>query len=103
MYKPDSKTLAAHRAKLLPLALELAEADHYTRVTRDALAARGEVANGVVSAVFGTMAKMRRDLMRYAVQQRALRVIGQGLAMSDPHAQKADELTRRAAMQALSA
>lgn len=99
MYKIDSKALAGHRAALLPIALQLSEADHYTRVTRDALARAGGVAAGVVSTTFGTMAKMRRDLMRYAVQQRNARVVGQGLAMGDPHAQKAPDDLKRAALE----
>lgn len=99
MYNPtESKALAAHRANLLPLALALAEQGHYTRVTRDALAQAGGVAAGVVSTTFGTMVKMRRDLMRYAVQQRNARVVGQGLAMNDPHAQKAPDELKRAAL-----
>lgn len=101
MYKTDSKTLAAHRAKLLGVALEMAEADHYTRVTRDGLAAKAGVANGIVTATFGTMTQFRRDLMRHAVGVGCLRVIGQGLAQGCPHAQKADASVRQAAMQAL--
>lgn len=101
MYKTDSKTLSAHRANLLAIALQMAEAGHYTRVTRDGLAERAGVANGIVTATFGTMVQFRRDLMRHAVATRNLRVIGQGLAMGCSHAQKADEATRQAALQAL--
>lgn len=101
MYKADSKTLAAHRANLLGIALQMAEADHYTRVTRDGLAKAGGVANGIVTATFGTMTQFRRDLMRHAVNAGNLRVIGQGLAQGCPHAAKAPAEVRQAAMQAL--
>lgn len=101
MYKTDSKTLAAHRAKLLALALDMAEADHYTRVTRDGLAKAGGVANGIVTATFGTMTQFRRDLMRHAVAEGRLRVIGQGLAQGCQYAAKASPEVRQAAMQAL--
>lgn len=103
MYKVDSKTLAAHRAHLLAVALQMAEADHYTRVTRDGLAAAGNVANGIVTATFGTMVQFRRDLMRHAVQAGNLRVIGQGLAQGCPHAGKAEPGVKQAALASLSA
>lgn len=89
------------KGQLLVAALELAERVGYTQVTRDALAAAAGVSPALVSVRFGTMLCFRRDLMRFAIRKEALRVIAQGLCISDCHARKAPEELRRRAMDEL--
>lgn len=83
--------------QLLGIAADLAESVGYTRVTREAVAARAGVSPAVVNFRFGTMAVFKRHLMRYAIRNGRLPVIAQGLAVRDPHARRApDDVKQRA-------
>ena len=61
----------------------------YQKITRDAVAEAAGVSMGLVTRYFGTMVQLRRDIMRYAVREEVLEIIGQGLAAGDDHAKKA--------------
>lgn len=83
--------------ELLRAAVQLARTDGYQRITREAIAEHAGVSPGLVSVRLGTMPAMRRSVMRAAIADEVLEVIGQGLAARDPHALKApDDLKRRA-------
>lgn len=69
--------------EIMAAALDLAEKQGYQCVTRDGIAAAAGVSSGHVSGLFGTMAQVRRRLMRAAIQQNRYRVIAQGLAVKD--------------------
>lgn len=88
----------ARAAQILAAALRLAEWFGYTNVTRDQVAARIGVAPSLIPHYMGTMASLRRKIMREAVRLECLPVIAQGLAVRDPHALAAPpELRQRAA------
>ena len=99
----DTKRLAPEirRDQLLSVALTLAAESHYQRITRDDIAARAGVAPTLISRYFGTMPQLRRDIMRAAVRARNLAIIAQGLAVRDPHAQKAPGDLQREAVATL--
>ena len=92
---------AARRDEILRAGLQLAVSKGYDRVTRDDIAAVVGIVPTAVQYHYSTMAKLRRDLMRHAVQSRCLAVIAQGLAARDPRAQAAPDALKRQALEAL--
>lgn len=83
--------------EILKAALSIAVSDGMEGVTRDHIARLAGVASGTVSLHMGTMANMKRTIMRHAVKNELLPVIAQGLAMGSPYARSApDELKQRA-------
>ena len=97
MSKRTRMTPQARKEDILKAALLLAEKHGYAQITRGEVGAAAGVSGTAVQYHFTTMSQFRRDLMRYAVKQRCAPVVAQGLAMRDPHAQKADAELRRAA------
>jgi|AntDeeMinimDraft_4_1070355.scaffolds.fasta_scaffold05921_2 AcrR family transcriptional regulator len=92
----------ARKEDILAAALPLAERHGYTNITRDQIAAAAKVSGPTLHYHFGTIAQLRRDLMRYAVREVCLRVIAQGLMIRDPQAMKAGAELRRQAMGSVS-
>lgn len=91
--KPDVR-----KDEIIAAALLLASSTHYTRVTREAIAAAISIKGPAIQYHFGTMGQLRRELMRAAVKQRVLNVVAQGLLSRDEHAEKADEGLRQEAI-----
>ncbi len=77
-------------ATLLDVAVNLAAADGWRALTREAIARAAGVSTGLVSARLGTMEALRRSVMRAAVQRRVVRVVAEGLAAGHPAARRAD-------------
>ncbi len=95
-------TTHLRKAEVLAVALQLAEELGYTNITRDKLALRANISTGLVSRYFGTMAQLRRSIMRAAVAQKNLSVIAQGLTLKDPTALKVtDEIKQQTIQQIL--
>lgn len=92
------KKPAVRKDEILTVALPLAEADGYQCVTRDQIAKAAGCSGPTVQYHFGTMAQLRRDIMRQAIKRECLRVVAQGLASGDAQAVKAPEDLRRRAM-----
>jgi AcrR family transcriptional regulator len=86
---------------ILTAALRLATAKGYLRITRDEIATTAACATGLVSYHFGTMTCLRRDVMRAAVRERNLPVLAQGLVAGDPHARRAPDEMKCAALAAV--
>lgn len=85
------------KAELLNAAVRLAERVGFANLRRDAIAAEAGVSFALVTARLGTMANVKRSVMREAIRQEKLGIIGQGLALSDSTARKApDDLKDRA-------
>ena len=72
----------------------------WANLTRDMVAAEAGCAAGTVSLHFNTMKQFRRAVMRAAIAKKNLNVLGQGLAMRDECALKADKPLREAAIRA---
>lgn len=94
-------TPAARRQHILEAATLLATSGNYMSITRAGIAETADIAPTLISHHFGTMVQLRRALMRHAVQNRHLVVIGQGLAARDPQARKAPVELQTAALVAL--
>lgn len=77
--------------QILAAAAKLAINKGYQQVTRKEVADALGMAPATIHQRWGTMAKFRRDVMRYAIRASppVLAVIAQGLAMRDPHARRA--------------
>lgn len=90
----------ARKEDILAAALPLAELHGYTAITRNDIAQAAKVSGPTLHYHFGTIAQLRRDLMRYAVKHGCLRVIAQGIVANDAQALKVDEATRKRAMAA---
>jgi AcrR family transcriptional regulator len=83
--------------QILSAALDLAERKGWQTLTRDGIADHAGVSPGLVSLHMGTMNKLRRTVMRAAVQRERLPIVAEGLAVRDAQALKASpELQRKA-------
>lgn len=87
--------------ELLRAAMACAEDLGFLQVRRHHIAARGGVSEGLVSHDLGTMADIRRSIMRHAIIEHNHKVIAQGLACRDRFAMEAPEDLRQAAAQYL--
>lgn len=103
--KPQIKLQARERvAQILKAALDIcSKKTTYSRVTREQIAECAGIPPTLITYHCGTMADLRRDIMREAVRVECLPVIAQGLAARDRHALKASEELRRRALQSLGA
>lgn len=94
----------ARKEEILAAAVALAVVHGYSQVTRDQIAQAAKVSGPTLHYHFGTIAQLRRDLMRYAVRNAdtagCLRVIAQGLVANDTQAAKASPDVRAKAMAA---
>ena len=85
--------------ELTAAALAVAERDGWAGLRRDAIAVHAGVTGGLVTVKLGTMTDLRRRVMRAAIQQRAMRVLAEGLAANDKCARRMpDELKREVAL-----
>jgi AcrR family transcriptional regulator len=95
------KDTKLRKAQILDAALRLAVKKRYDQITRDEIAAEAGCSSGLITHRYGTMVQLRRDLMRRAVKESVLLVIGQGLAAGDAHARRAPEDVKQKALAAL--
>ena len=89
------------RKQILDCALEEAKRVGYQQVDRSHISDRLGIARGLVNNYFGTLPQFRRAIMRYAIAQGCAQVVAQGLAARDPHARKAPEELKKAAIATL--
>lgn len=91
----------ARRAQILAAAIEEAKAEGYQWITRDRVAARAGLSNGMVNRHFSTMVQLKRAVMREAVRLEILPLVAQGLADGNQHAKAAPERVKLAALATL--
>lgn len=85
------------KARILDAAVEVARKHGVASTSRKRVAEQAGVSPALVSAYFTTMAKMRRAVVRQAIQQEILPIVAAALANGDASARKAPaELQRRA-------
>ena len=95
----SNKHVPAALSKKHIIAAALVESEqcgHY-KFTRRGVAERAGVSESLIQYYFGTMQKLRRSVMRAAVDQKILPVVAMGLVMKDPHAVKAPDEVKQAA------
>jgi hypothetical protein len=97
-----SRVNAKDRKKqILTAAVDLAQAEGFHHITREGVAAAAGVSEGLVSKHFGTMAALRRAVMRAAINQEILEIVAQGLSIGDPCAIKAPDALKADAARSL--
>jgi DNA-binding transcriptional regulator YbjK len=85
--------------QILNVALEIAERDCYTNVTRQNVAVSAEVSVSLITHYYDSADKLRDAVVRAAVRRENLEVIGQGIANKNKYALSAPaELKERAAI-----
>ena len=92
---------AVRKQQIIDPGLELAAEIGFAAVNRAKIAAKVNLAEGTVSHRLGTMAQVRRSIMRAAIKNNVFVVIAQGLALNDPTAVKAPAEVRKRALAAL--
>ena len=80
---------ALRRDQILTVAVDQSKEIGYNNITRDNVAEGAGVSMGLVTRYFGTMCKLKRQVMRYAIKNEIAEIIAQGLANGDNHAKKA--------------
>ncbi len=88
--KMSKRKLASDRRdEVLEVALALSIEGCYRNVTRQDIAERIGITPQAIQHHIGTMADLRRDIVRAAVRTVCLPVIAQAMAYKDPHVMKA--------------
>jgi len=86
---------------ILDACLRMARLHGYRNMTREDIALAAECSEGLVSSYLGTMTQVRRAVVRHAIFCKDLTVLAQAIAANDPHAMKAPDHLRDAAVQSL--
>lgn len=94
--KPEDR-----KAAILEAAIAEAQEVGYMAFTRDGVRLRAGVSAGLLNARHGTMAQLRRAVMRAAVERRLVDLVAQGIGARDPQALKAPEDLRQQALDRL--
>lgn len=89
------------KAEILAAALVVAERNGYMQMQRADIAKQANVSPARVSQLFTTMNKLRRAVMRHAVQIECLPVIAQGIVGGNKHTHKVPLKIKKAAMAAM--
>jgi len=90
-------TPAARKNLILKAAVDFARREGWTYLTRDAVAAEAECAEGLVNHYFGDFTNLRDDVMRYAVRSGLLALIAEGLEEENDVAEHAPEVIKERA------
>lgn len=86
---------------ILTAAIDVAKRDGFNNLSRNIVAAKAGASPSKVSQVYSTMPKLRRAVMRYALQNELLDIIAAGLGIKDKTAMKASEELKRRALETL--
>lgn len=83
--------------QILNAAVDVAIKNGYNKMIREDIATKADVSMGSVTNYFGTMTKLKRAVIRAAINRNIPEIIAQGIANNDPHVKKApDELKKKA-------
>lgn len=72
------------RDEILNIAIKLAIKVGYKAITREMIADTINVSPGLITRYFGTVRKLKREIMKTAIEQENLIIIAQGLSVQDP-------------------
>lgn len=97
----EQKEQEVRKDEIILAALNVAERDGFNNVTRITISNAANCSEALVTHHFGSMKKLKRSLMRAAVNQGRLSIIAFGLANGDKEANKASEELKRKALNSL--
>lgn len=95
-FKPEVR-----REQILQAAMLLASQHWYNTLTRSMVADAAQCSEATVSHYFGTMNQLRKYIMRHAVKNGLLKIIGQGVVHNDPIALRVSEEIQKQAVNSL--
>lgn len=96
-----AQEVAARHSRVLDGALAVAISLGFRAVTREAVAAAAGVSAGTVNHAFGTMDRLREEVMRQAVAREIPEIVAAGLAEGSPIARDAPAALKARATQIL--
>lgn len=88
----------SRKKTILSAAVGIAERDGYMVMKRDDIALAAGCATGSVHRYFDTMDNLRHLVMKHAIENGNMTVLGQGLAMKHPAAQAASKEMKKVAL-----
>lgn len=88
-WKWQKKKTEKSKSDIIEASLQLALEIGYHKLRRDNIAAKAEVSQGLIRYHFGTVEKLRREVMREAIRKKLIPIVAQGIAMRDINALKA--------------
>lgn len=71
---------------ILDAALTVSRTTGFRNLTREAVAVQAGISPALVSHYYSTMTKLRRSVMRAAIDREVVEIVAEGLAMKDKHA-----------------
>lgn len=87
---------------VLCAALDLSLKVGYQKLIRDEVANAAGVSGALVNKYFGTIEKLKREVIRAAIQREIIEIVAQGLGMRDPDVLRAPEEIKQKAYAFLS-
>lgn len=97
----SKKDPTKRKQQILTAALEVSRDSNYMEITKKSVALKAGVSMGLVNVYFGTMEKLRKEIMRAAVKREIYPIILQGLIRKDRYALKANEELKNHAYKSL--
>jgi AcrR family transcriptional regulator len=76
---------------VLCTAIEMALKVGYQHLIRDEVAKEAGISGSLVNKYFGTIEKLKKEVLRAAIEKGIIEIVAQGLGMRDPDAMKAPE------------
>jgi len=86
---------------MLRAGVELAAAGSYLTITMQQIADRAGCSTGLVGHYFPTVASLRKDVVRYGIDQHNHKIILQAMVQDDPELARAPRQVLKAAILAL--
>ncbi len=81
--------------KLLREAIKLAVKQGYRNIKREDVAQKAGVSAALINFYYGTIQNLQKEVMRYAVKERVLNLIAQGITLRDKIALNASKEKRK--------
>lgn len=91
------------KQQIFDVAMNLSRKHGYTKVTKSMIANACGVTEPLINAHFGTMVNLRRDVVRRAIAEGDVTIVGQALVARDRHVSKAPPDLRERAVRAVAA
>lgn len=95
------KEKVTREQEILRAAVEEAEANGFSSLSRKAIALRANVSEPLVNQYLGTLTQLKRKVMREAVSKRLLCIIAEGIATKNTYAMGAPEELKQEALNSL--
>lgn len=70
--------------EILTIAISLSIKVGYTSITRAAIAREAKISDGLVNRYFGTMTKLKKVVIKTAIEKQIPEIILQGFLLGDP-------------------